>query len=123
MTRIAKGYPLPEGAACFDGHYVDAGGNPLVVHDGCPNCRSGRGWIPAAFAGIYDVPCSRKCALQMEYAESLKAARDEGHAAETEVGLKSGRKAGAEGAESLRRSPASASAASPRAELPGGKRG
>lgn len=105
MSGHAHGYPLPEGATFFDGHAVDANGNPLVVSEGCPNCREGAGWVAAALSFLVERPCSRRCELQLEYARSL---RDESATAETST--KGGRKAGEPDASQGLRVPAPASA-------------
>lgn len=61
---------------------VDAAGNPMVCDPGCPMCSRGARWltIPEVVAmhnagSDLGAPCSRRCALQLEYARSL-AARD-----------------------------------------------
>lgn len=57
---------------------LDAMGNPMSYLKGCPNCGKGAGWynvIQWAAAGNsgrdLEGPCSRRCALQAEYADSL----------------------------------------------------
>lgn len=56
----------------------DAFGNPMVEVKGCPNCGEGEGYMTiieyaAARNSGRDVdgPCSRRCALQLEYAKTL----------------------------------------------------
>jgi hypothetical protein len=58
---------------------IDALGNPLIRVNGCPNCGKGRasGWTSITYAaGLnsgrkWDGPCSRSCALQIDYAKTL----------------------------------------------------
>lgn len=61
---------------------VDAAGNPMSYDPGCPNCSAGARWltIPEVVAmhnagSDFGAPCSRRCALQIEHAQTL-AARD-----------------------------------------------
>jgi hypothetical protein len=63
--------PMPSGP-------IDAQGNPLIRVNGCPNCGKGRAWVDVISyaAGVnsgrkWDGPCSRSCALQIEYAKTL----------------------------------------------------
>lgn len=63
----------------IDGTPIDSQGNPLV-EVGCPNCNAGKGFVDGfSFAAAMNsgrdltAPCSRRCALQIEYAESLRS--------------------------------------------------
>lgn len=56
----------------------DALGNPMVEVKGCPNCGKGEEYMTVVeYAAAQnsgrdvDGPCSRRCALQLEYARSL----------------------------------------------------
>lgn len=67
---------LPAGARVCRGaveRTVSCGGTDVWVevvrHDGCPNCGEGRGWVEAVRR---DQMCSRRCALQWEYAQRLR---------------------------------------------------
>lgn len=65
-----------------EGMRLDACGNPMVRVMGCPNCGAGEGWvtiIEVAAAGYsgrdLNGPCSRRCALQVEWAADVAAQR------------------------------------------------
>lgn len=82
MTSLDR-QSIPEGATVVNGTPIDPLGNPYVMASGCPNCGKGAGWMhPMTYAGRKnsaqigqatdpDGPCSRACALQVEYAEGL----------------------------------------------------
>lgn len=69
MPRALNGEEL----VIFEGVGFDSAGcGPYIESKGCPNCAKDAGWIFAM--GIDDnVPCSRACELQLEYAESITA--------------------------------------------------
>lgn len=69
-------------ALLAEGQRFDACGNPMMHTHGCPNCGEGEGWLTIiewAAAGNsgrdVDGPCSRRCALQIEWAADVAARR------------------------------------------------
>ena len=71
-----------DGTMTVCGHRFDRHGNPMVKVSGCPNCGEGAGWVDCIVAAAssnsgrdLNAPCSRRCALQLEHAASVAAAR------------------------------------------------
>lgn len=74
-----------EGHDLFGGQPVDGLGNPMVRIDPCPSCGRGAGWMhPIEYAAVMNSgrdphgPCSRRCALQIEWAQDRDAVVAEG---------------------------------------------
>lgn len=72
---------MSAGITFIDGHAIDEYGNPMS-QVGCPNCGKGKRWVGqieyfAASNSGRDLagPCSRRCKLQLEYAEQLAERR------------------------------------------------
>lgn len=76
--RLGEFESHPDGTMTVCGLRFDRYGNPMVKTTGCPNCGKGAGWVDiledcaAANAGRdMNGPCSRRCALQIEFAASI----------------------------------------------------
>jgi hypothetical protein len=67
VTRALNGEEL----VIFEGVGFDSDGcGPYTESKGCPNCAKDAGWVIGG--DLFEVPCSRACELQLEYAKAIR---------------------------------------------------